>query len=145
MSANFYAYVIHGYPFETDDLVVRTPNPLWGKSKFDPETGQKVEQYLEEDIDLESVVSKIRPQSTKIRVVGTTCDKNFGNTKIVGFLLADIEVGGNDLAALSLEVTPEIRAMVADYIEKLCVKIGMRPTDFDPKKLRTYLVGYCSY
>jgi len=52
MSTNYTAAAYYGYSLPRSELTISKPNPLWGKVKFDPDTGEKVERSIEEDIEL---------------------------------------------------------------------------------------------
>lgn len=46
MGCSYYARFVIGVKFNKNDLVSQTPNPLYGKYKFDPESGKKVEKFI---------------------------------------------------------------------------------------------------
>ena len=141
MSTNYYAQVVYGYPFERGDLVKKTPNPLWGKAKFDPETGDRVEQFIEEDFDLYEIV-KSRKAKNLEKFITTDSRET-----VVGVALTEsIDIGRDDLVEVGNEPlmvqTKGGNMTVEAHIRDICQELGI---EFDPKKLRTYLVGHCSY
>lgn len=55
MGCSYYAHFVIGVKFNKNDLVTELPNPLYGKFKFDPETGKKVEKFLNDNSILDYV------------------------------------------------------------------------------------------
>ena len=48
MSVSSSAYFINGIKFCLNDAIVENPNPLYGKCKFDPDTGKEVTPCVED-------------------------------------------------------------------------------------------------
>ncbi len=55
MGCDFYAMHAIGVKFNKKDLVKEVENPLYGKYKFDPETGEKVHKFIRDDMLLNYV------------------------------------------------------------------------------------------
>lgn len=59
MSTSYNAYVIFGVRLTVDDLTVRSPHPLWGVHKFDPNNGKKVTQFIEERVYGDDIIDAV--------------------------------------------------------------------------------------
>ena len=50
MGCDFYASYAIGVKFNKKDLVIERENPLYGKFKFDPDTGVKVSKFIRDEM-----------------------------------------------------------------------------------------------
>lgn len=132
MGADFYAQPFFGIPVELDDLYRRTPNPLWGKFKFDPDTGKKVEEFLAEKQDADELAEKygLQTYSTTDSLV-----------HFFGLKLSKQQLDHNrdhyiEFSPLQLK-EPE---NIDKKLRKLCE--GMNWKFIEPKY---YVIGHCSY
>lgn len=135
MSTSYTATVIYGYCLPRTELVRSKPNPLYGKVKFDPETGEKVTKFLKEHVEL-----------------GIDCGDRFGqfirfdtgyeerDHILLGVRLAkaDLACGAPDPEKLKL-LSDEDCFKVQNEVEELLAKAGIA---FDPKAIGYYLAGY---
>lgn len=139
MSISARAIVIYGYTLSSSELVRRTPHPLWGTHRFDPQTGDKVTQFIETDIDLGLDSGENLPGMTRF----TRFDIGHeGNHPIVlGIKLAqtgDLMYGYRDPAGFAL--LSDADCFVAqEQVKKLLDKAGLK---LDPSRIGYYLAGY---
>lgn len=56
MSTSYSAILLFGIRLDEEDLKIKTPHPLWGKHKFDPDTGEKVTQFIEKSVCADELV-----------------------------------------------------------------------------------------
>ena len=139
MSVNYYARVVFGYPIEGSARTIRKPNPLFGLAKFDPNTGNRVEQYITKQIDLEELIDELRVDGLDVFY---TTYREGDEDAIVGIpLTKSIEIGGNDLHRVKDAASAD-SAVLSAALKELCCKLNI---GFDPSLLATYLVGRCSY
>ncbi len=139
MSTSFTAVAFYGYSLPHSELTRRKPHPLWGKVKFDPDTGSKVTQYVEERIELglDSAGDHL-PHMSRF----TRFDSGYEEREhvLLGIELAKMELsyGAPDPQHLQL-VSDADRAKVQDEVKKLLHKAEI---DFDAKRMGYYLAGY---
>lgn len=63
MSTTYRAYVIFGVKLHDSDLVIKTPDPLWGVHKFNPESGEKVERFITKKIYADPIVEGLSDET----------------------------------------------------------------------------------
>lgn len=134
MSTAYSASVIYGYRLPADELSRKTPNPLWGKHKFDPNTGEKVEQFIQHDIslgledgdNLRSCKNFMRMDTSGSVLLGV----ELGDT-------GDLSYGGDEPQALKI-VTDSARVKTEAEVRKLLEKAGLT---FDYDRMGYWLVG----
>jgi len=133
MSTNYSASVVYGYPLSHDDLTKRTPNPLWGKVKFDPETGEKIAQYIETDIELKIKDGHDAKPGAVARYDG-------GEGFIIGVQLAEMgDLGYGAGAPLRFDpVDGADSSRIMGEIRKVLDKAGL---ELDESAVGYYLVG----
>ena len=130
MSASFSVTACHGVMFKAESFLIRTKNPSYGLHKFDPSTGKKVEEYLESDIDYESLA--------KQNGFGC-CTTTDGKEVFIGRCSKSVWIseGENDYVALSTLTDEEVGTLA-----KFCTDILMVVPD---QQLGMWSVGSCSY
>ncbi len=138
MSTSYTATVIYGYSLPRHELTRSRPNPLFGKVKFDPETGEKVEKTIEEDIELALDSGERLKQMTRFVRFDTGYDDR--HHVLLGVQLAeqDLDCGAPDPEKLTL-LSDEDCAKVATEAKKLLDKAGLT---FDESQMGYYLAGY---
>lgn len=55
MGCSYYSHFVIGVKFNKENLVVHKENPLYGKYKFDPDTGEKVNKFIRDETILNYV------------------------------------------------------------------------------------------
>jgi hypothetical protein len=137
MSTCFSASVLFGYALSEDELTIQTPHPLWGKAKFDPNTGHKVTQFIESEVKLPGL-----PYSgEELPHWKAFKREDRGDTVLLGVVLGetdDLNYGGCEPILLP-PLTETTRAKVELEVRKLLDKAGIA---FDPGKMGYWLAGY---
>jgi len=136
MSTSYNVSVIRGIPVAIESLQgEQKPDPLWGKVKYDPETGRKVEEFL--PVEENSYASYQRlDDAAALEGLSTIflCELDLC---FVGKRLANVDANGFDSPAL-MEFEPEaVRAAIDNLMATLKLS-------YDPSDLRTYLVSHPS-
>lgn len=88
MSTSYNAYVIYGIKLPFGSLKTRRPHPLWKIHKFDPETGEKVSQFIEKQVYGEDIIDSIPERNhckSNVVVHSNQCE----NTAYFGRVLAE--------------------------------------------------------
>lgn len=136
MSTSYSASVIFGYALPEDELTIQSPHPLWGKAKFDPETGGKVTQFIEREIELPGLPYG----GEELPHWKTFKREDRGETVLLGVVLADtgdLSYGDSDPMQLT-SLSDPMRARVEAEVRKLLDKAGIT---FDPDKMGYWLAG----
>jgi hypothetical protein len=126
MSTSYNAYVILGIPVSNDMFTVKKPNPLWGKAKFDPNTGEKVEKFIENFDGLETLLDEI--DNTTGLIMARDYD---GEPIFAGVLLADVDEGFSEIKS---------RQLVAKLEAKFIALLDRCGVTITADKLQTSLV-----
>jgi hypothetical protein len=71
MSLTICCHFVNGIRFRPEDAIVKIPNPLWGKCKFDPETGKKVEQFNEDKSKYHQILNMVEKLDSREPRVAT--------------------------------------------------------------------------
>lgn len=131
MSVDFYATPFFGIVLEESDLQSRTPNLLWKKHKFDPETGEKIEQFKIEDIDKDELAEKFNLDVYS----GTEGHCIYFGKKL-----------GKRLELNSDEYV-EFKTLSEYAMDELRQKIGelLGSINATARESKYFVVGYCSY
>ena len=130
MSTSYHSTVFYGVPIAPDSLVKHTLDPLWGKVKFNPQTGVRVLKYKTTKVDIEALARKC-----KLNCVTTTDAKSY----FIGMTVGKLNHSYDEYMVLNLP-NARVQAVVSDRIRKLLASIGH--PNFDA---RFYNVGYCDY
>ena len=133
MSASYHAFAIHGYPIPKSALSIATLNPLWGKHKFDPNTGKKVEEFLVRKVYLDDIAAK-----HGLEVFETTDQ----GEQFVGKQLAKVNIGEGGKESAPFSLYTSLQANQSKQILDVCQELGI---SFQPDRYTAYLIGYCSY
>jgi hypothetical protein len=139
MSTSYSASVIYGYCLPGSELIRSKPHPLWGKHKFDPDTGEKVTRTIAED-DIELALEEgdsLRGWDRFERNDTYLGDDQF---VLLGIKLTETELSYGREAPQKLELlSADDCARVAAEAKKLLDKAGV---EFDPECVGYHLVGY---
>lgn len=73
MSVSYQAVPLYGICIQKDRLVKKVKNPLWGKHKFDPQTGVKIEKFVTKEENFEAIAA-----SQSLSVMENDCFVYFG-------------------------------------------------------------------
>ncbi len=133
MSTTYSASVVYGYTLSRDDLVKRTPNPQWGKVKFDPDSGEKVTQFTESKIEL-----KVKDDYDAKK--GEVARYDAGDSVILGVQLAeteDLNYSSGDPLPFAPVVGTQLDK-VAQKVKEVLAKAGL---EYDETRMGHYLVG----
>lgn len=124
MSTSYYAKTFYGYSLPRSELSRKIPNLLWGQCKFDPNTGEKVTQFITEKIDLGLEADDNHPKMTRF----TRFDVGYEDhdSIILGIELAgmDLSYGSPEPRQIQLLSDAEC-AKVADTARELLEKAGV--------------------
>lgn len=134
MSTTYSASVVYGYPLSKDDLIKRTPNLLWGKVKYDPDTGDKVVQFIETDIEL-------KVKDSYDAKPGEVARYEAEESVILGIQLVeigDLNYGGGDEPLPFKPVNNAQYEKVLQEVKKVLAKAGL---EFEEARMGHYLVG----
>lgn len=134
MSTAYSASVLYAYALPRSELERHIPNPLWGKVKFDPDTGDKVTQFIEEEVEL----TLEEGDNLKAMTRFTRVDSE--DTIMLGVLLdetGDLNYGDREPQRLNLLSLTD-RDAVEREARKLLDKAGIA---FDGDCLGYWLVG----
>jgi hypothetical protein len=129
MSTSYNAVVLYGLTVEVAALTRPIPNPLWGKHKFDPETGERVTKMLEDG----SREDAFRSRADKLDIEVVQIER--GDDMHVGILLAKADAGYQESCMVGVPTAKD-----CDRLSKLLVEFGIPVpnTGFE-----TTLVTYC--
>ncbi len=138
MSTSYHAHAFYGYSFPKADLTQRVPNPLWGKVKFDPNTGVKVTQFVETDIELDLEEGDNHPKMESFVRFDTGYDDDA--MVILGVQLAemDLSYGSRDPRSIELLNDDDLLA-VATLVRDILNKAKL---PFNPAQMGYWLGGY---
>lgn len=118
MSTSITTHVIFGVILTHDDLVKKIENPLWGKCKFDPDTGGRVTQFVVSwSIDPWDIAN-----DTKLSAV--TTGYNSDGSVVVGRSLSTIHDGAPSVSGIELMIeldTNAVHSLVSDIKNRLTV------------------------
>ena len=129
MSASYSASLCYGILFEKDEITTITPHPLYGKFKFDPDTGIKVPEYIETHIDIEEEARKFA-----LDVCYTTdCDY-----MVVGKSYGSFRIGEGEDEYSRVRELPSLE--LTEKIITFAKSLG-----FVNDAPSIYALGYCSY
>ncbi len=134
MSTCYSAIVMFAYALPKEELNRSKPNPLWGKHKFDPETGDKVVQFIEDEIEL------ALEEGDNLRTLTDFTRRDTEDTILLGVELGDtgdINYADREPQALKL-VSDANRAKVEAEARKLLDKAGVT---FDPDCMGYWLTA----
>jgi hypothetical protein len=132
MSADYYAQVLYGIQVPANTFEVTVPNPLWGKCKFDPDTGEKVTEYITTYQDGESVAKEFYLDYSE------TTD---GMQVFIGAHICKIQVAGFYNPEFATFLPIDVTSTKANLI----LFCESKKIPLDAVDLRYYLIGNCSY
>lgn len=138
MSTNYTAATFYGYSLPRSELTRSKPNPLWGKVKFDPDTGDKVTQSIVEEIELELDTGDcLKHMKSFTRFDSGYEDEDYA---VLGVQLAEVELtyGRPEPQGIKL-LSDEERAKVWVEVQKLLDKAGIT---LDSGRMGYWLAGY---
>lgn len=128
MSASYSSSLCYGILFEKNDLTTSIPHPLYGKFKFDPDTGIKVSEYIENHIDMEKEASNVG-----LDVCYTTdCDYMVVGKSYGSFSIGE---GGDEYSRVRELPSPELTEKIIAFAKSL---------GFVNEAPSIYALGYCS-
>lgn len=135
MSTSYSASIFYGYTLAKTDLFRNTPNPLWGKHKYNPDTGEKVDKFIEEEIDLGLEDGDSLSGMTRF-VRFDDIDSIVLGVERVG--TGDLSYGGETPQKINLFTEAECKKIV-DQAKKLIEKAGLV---FDERRVGYWLVSH---
>ncbi len=134
MSTSYSASVIFGYCLPASKLERLTPHPLWGKHKFDPDTGEQVTQFVRSETRLALEHGDRLPRMTRfIRY-------DLGASILLGIELVDtgdLNYGDSNPDRFNLPSDSDC-ALVEKQVRKLLDKAGV---PFDTTRMGYWLAG----
>lgn len=137
MSTNYSAIAFYGYSLPRNELTRQQPNPLWGKVKFDPDTGDKVTQFIDEEVELNLEDGDKLRHMTRF----TRFDAGYEDDHciLLGITLADMDLTYGSPGVHALKLLSDVEcAKVQEEAKKLLDKAGIK---FDPARVGYYLSG----
>ncbi len=137
MSISISVCVMFGYALDKSDLIRRTPNPLFGKHKFDPDSGDKVTKFVEREIELGLDCGDNLPSMTRFTRFDTEGQIVLG---VQMAELGDLMYGGSEPERIQFLGDNE-REKVEAEAEKLMAKAQL---PFKRERMGYYLVGEAS-
>lgn len=136
MGADYYAYVCNGICLKKENFVIKTKNPLFGKYKFDPDTGKKVGEYIEESIeDPDDISDMWNLDRYGLSVVSSTDSKYI----FIGKASSDVDISSGDHYK---ELPGMLTETEMENLLKICKEHNIDKTKED---IKIYVVGCCSY
>lgn len=137
MSISYHAHVFYGYSLPKSDLIQRTPNPLWGKVRFNPDTGTKVTEFVVTEIDLGLESGDKHPKMTRFTRFDTGHSDD--DSIILGVAVAkmDLSYGSRDPQRIT-RLDEEDENEVGEMVIRLLVKAG---TPFNVAQMGYWLGG----
>ena len=133
MSTTYTAIAFYGYSLPRSELTLSKPNPLWGKVKFDPNTGDKVTQFIEEEINL------ALEEGDNLRHTPRCPRRDHEDFVMLGMELAEVDLSYGSLGPEPITLLPEMeRGKVELEAKKLLAKAGLA---FDEARMGYWLVG----
>lgn len=118
MSTSYTATVLYGYPIP---LTSERPNPLFGKHRFDPETGAKVTKTITDRVEIDEIVEKHKRKMTKLDY---EADSDY-TSAVVGFRLASTDVGYGGGIEPFAPLDDDVSAAVHVAIERILTELGL--------------------
>lgn len=137
MSTSYSAFVIFGYCLPQKELLRIKPNPLWGKYKFNPDTGELVPKNLTSYIELALENGEcLRDMTRFIR-------EDTRDSVLLGVKLTDTGdltfYGDGGRRSEKIELLSDVyKDRVAEEVKTLLAETGIT---FNPNLMGYYLVG----
>ncbi len=126
---------MYGYDLPASELESHQPNPLWGKHKFDPETGAKVTQFIEDNRELCIEDGEHLAKMTRFT------RRDSGSSILLGIVIAetgDLSYRADDPEKLEMLSEADC-AKVKTEVEKILHKADLT---FEPDHMGYHLVSY---
>ena len=133
MSTTYSAIAFYGYSLPRSELTLSKPNPLWGKAKFDPDTGEKVDRFIEEEIEM------ALEEGDNLRHMTRFTRRDHGDFVMLGVELAEVDLSYGSLDPEPITLLPVTEcSKIAAEARKLLDKAGLA---FDEARMGYWLVG----
>lgn len=138
MSTSYSAYVIFGIRLNKSDLCIKTPHPLWGIHKFDPENGKKVEQFIKKEIYADELVNGLTQSFINDYAIHAYRDDQV----FLGHVISEVDGWGNNgQSNIARDCDPEVKErVIAVLTQRLHEQLPH--FKFDREDFKPYLILY---